>query len=141
MVIMQKQGDEHVLTAACLCFPASWQLAEKFGRPMIGIHARVDEYTDRLARVVQRLFNAMQADRPFWRFNALWYMDPTLYQPRSVSAPRPATDPGSAPYFRSERQSLVYLPRSGATLFSIHTYVLARADALAHQKTAQAEGA
>lgn len=32
--ILQKSGDEHVLTAAILCFPASWTLAEKAGRPL-----------------------------------------------------------------------------------------------------------
>ena len=27
-------GDEHVLTGAILCFPASWTLAQKIGRPL-----------------------------------------------------------------------------------------------------------
>ena len=30
--IMEQRGEEHVLTAAVLCFPASWLLAEKFMR-------------------------------------------------------------------------------------------------------------
>jgi len=35
-------------------------------------------------------------------------------------------DIGSAPYLRSERQSILRLPDTGAVVFSIHTYVVAR---------------
>ena len=35
---------------------------------------------------------------------------------------------GEAPFLRSERQCILRLPQSGAVVFSIHTYVLARAD-------------
>lgn len=138
--LMRKSDDgpEHSLIAAVLCFPASWRLQEKLGRHLVGIHAPVPEYDDRLARKVQRLFDGMKSGRALWRFNALWYEDPTLYQPRSAEMPRPAQDAGSAPFFRSERQCLVQLPRSGATIFSIHTYVLDRTAALAEKQTAQA---
>ena len=39
--ILQKVGEEHVLTAASLCFPASWSLEEKFLKPLIDIHIPV----------------------------------------------------------------------------------------------------
>lgn len=124
-ILQQPDGaDEHILTAAALCFPASWRLAEKFMRPLTAIHVPVRVYDAGLARRVQRLFNAIREDRPLWRFNALWYDDPELFQPRSAVAPRPLSDSAAAPYFRSERQCLVRLPRSGAVVFSIHTFVL-----------------
>lgn len=125
MCILQKRGDEHVLTAAILCFPASWRLSEKFMRPLIGIHDRVDPYDDNIARRVQRLFDGIQPGRPLWRFNALWYHDAELFQPRSVDEPREIRDRGRANYLRSERQTLLRLPETGAVVFSIHTYVLA----------------
>ena len=81
-----------------------------------------------MARRVQRLFDGVREGRPLWRFNALWYDDPTLFQPRPENAPRAAIDRSKAPYFRSERQSLVRLPQTGAVVFSIHTYVVARRD-------------
>lgn len=127
LCILQKSGNEHVLTGAVLCFPASWTLAEKFMRPLIGIHDTVDEYDGGMATRVQRLFNGVQPGRPLWRFNALWYHDPALHQPRSVHARREHPKEGEGNYLRSERQCILRLPQSGAVVFSIHTYVLARA--------------
>ena len=71
LCLMEKRGQQHVLTAAVLCFPASWRLADKIGRPLTAIHAPVAEYDDALARRVQRLFDGVQPGRPLWRFNAL----------------------------------------------------------------------
>ncbi|MCH2095223.1 MAG: DUF3445 domain-containing protein [Rhodobacteraceae bacterium] len=124
LCLMQKRDEEHVLTAAVLCFPASWQLSEKFRRPLIGIHDPVPDYGPDLAKRVQRLFNGIRVGRPLWRFNALRYADPELFQPRSESNPRPLNDPGGHPYLRSERQCLLRLPKTQAVVFSIHTYVL-----------------
>ncbi|MBT6190330.1 MAG: DUF3445 domain-containing protein [Tateyamaria sp.] len=128
-VLMEKRGAEHVLSAAVLCFPASWRLREKAGQPLTNIHVPVAEYDNDLARRVQRLFDGIQVGRPLWRFNQLWYDDPELFQPRSALEPRRVTG-GSArgPYYRSERQTLLRLPESRAVVFAIHTYVLARAD-------------
>ncbi len=123
--ILQKHGTEHVLTGAILCFPASWRLSEKFMRPLVDIHLPVGSYDGNVARRVQRLFDGIQPGRPLWRFNALWYDDPELHQPRSASDPRNIRDRGTTPYLRSERQTLLRLPKTGAVVFSIHTYVLA----------------
>lgn len=116
-------ASEHVLTAACLCFPASWTLAEKIGRPLTAIHTPVAPYDEAVAPRVQRLFDGIRPGRPLWRQNALLYADPTLFQPAPEALPRvtPAARPD---YLRSERQCLVRLPRTGAVVFSIHTYVL-----------------
>ncbi|WP_299776785.1 DUF3445 domain-containing protein [uncultured Roseobacter sp.] len=123
--ILQKRGDEHVLTAACLCFPASWRLSEKVGRPLIGIHDTVDEYDAGIARRVQRLFDGVQVGRPMWRYNRLWYDDPELFQPRSALSPRRiAPGEAEAAYQRAERQCIVRMPESGAVVFSIHSYVV-----------------
>lgn len=124
--LLQRQGDEHVLVGAVLCFPASWRLAEKAGRPLVGIHAPVAEYDDNLARRVQRLFDGVRVGRPLWRFNRLWYDDPELHQPSSATAPRRIhPEQQAAPYIRSERQCVVRMPVSDVVVFSIHTYVVA----------------
>ena len=122
LCLLQRQGDEHVLTAACLCFPASWSLAEKLGRPMTGIHRPVASYDPDMARRVQRLFDALRPDLPLWRMNALVYVDPELHQPRTEDAPR--TDRRGGQYVRAERQTMLRLPQTGAALFAIHTYVV-----------------
>lgn len=122
LCIMERRGDEHVLTAAALCFPASWWLPEKLGRPLLGIHVPVPSYDADVARRVQRLFDAIRVEQPLWRANALVYRDPTLHQPRRESDPR--TDRRGGSYVRSERQVLRRLPETGAVVFSIHTYVV-----------------
>lgn len=127
LCLLQKPdaSEEHVLTAATLCFPASWKLSDKIGRPLIRIHDPVPEYDIALARRVQRLFDGVQPGRPLWRFNRLWYQDAALYQPRSETRPRPMGD-DPAPYLRCERQTILRLPETRAVLFAIHTYVIAR---------------
>ena len=128
--LLQKRGDQHVLTGAVLCFPASWMLSEKFMRPLTGIHEPVEEYDQGIAARVQRLFDGVQPDRPLWRFNALWYSDPALHQPRSSHDRRPERHDRESAYFRSERQSVVRLAQTRAVVFSIHTFVLKQADAI-----------
>lgn len=125
LVILEKPpgADEHIITAATLCFPASWTLAEKFMRPLTRIHMPVASYDAGMAARVQRLFDGVQVDRPLWRWNGLRYADPELHQPR-LEADRRAR-PENPRYFRSERQCLVRLPVSRAVVFSIHTYVVA----------------
>lgn len=125
--ILEKQGAEHVLTGAILCFPASWTLAQKIGKPLIGIHQPVDEYTEDIARRVQRLFDGVQPGRPVWRANLLRYESPALFQPRLENDPRPVGGP-DARYLRSERQVILRLPgdagREGPVGFVIHTSVV-----------------
>ena len=125
LCLHEKRGDEHVLTAAVLCFPASWTLAEKVGRPLSGVHATVDEYNADIVKRVQRLFDGIQAGRPVWRFNLLQYVQPDLFQPRTETDARSADEHyGSGAYTRTEHQALVRMPKSGAVLFAIHTYIL-----------------
>ena len=122
--ILQKKDNEHVLTAAALCFPASWSLEEKFLKPLIDIHIPVKAYDGNIAKRVQRLFDGLQINRPVWRFNALYYEDPNLFQPRSVNQRRRKPAPNKVKYFRSERQTIIKLPESGAIIFGIHTFVV-----------------
>ncbi len=121
LCLMEKQGEEHVLTAAMLCFPASWQLAEKIGRPLTAIHMPVAAYDPDIAQRVQRLFDGVREGRPLWRFNALRYADAALHQPRRRVQP---TADAVYPYLRSERQCVLRLPQTRACVFSIHTYLI-----------------
>jgi len=126
--LLQKRGDEHVMTGAVLCFPASWKLSEKISKPLIDIHEPIDSYDTGIAARVQRLFDGVQPGRPLWRFNALWYQDSALHQPRSRHQRRASVDPERGGYFRSERQMILRLPESKAVVFCIHTFVVRRAD-------------
>ena len=115
---------EHRLVASVLCFPASWRLAEKIGRPLTEVHEHVDPYDGALARRVQRMFDALQPDRLLWRANALLYGDPELFQPRSAEHRRRPPGENSPVWLRMERQVLRKLPKTAAVVFTLHTYVL-----------------
>lgn len=137
-ILQPGAAGEHVMTAAVLCFPASWSLEEKLGRPLSGIHRPVAGYDPAMAARVQRLFDAIRPEQPLWRANALAYDDPALFQPRR-EAERRARPAGNAPYIRSERQSLLRLPQSGAVVFSIHTFVVLHSALAPEQAAALAE--
>lgn len=128
LCIVERQANAHVLTAGALLFPASWMLSEKIGRPLDAVHAPVAQYDARLASRVDRLFDALHPDRPLWRMNALRYEDAALHQPRSEHARRDRRRPGN--WLRCERQSLVKLPRTGAAVFGIQTFVVPWTDPL-----------
>ncbi len=125
LCILEKHGEEHVLSGAVLCFPASWNLHEKYLRPLTRIHAPIASYDHQIAKRVQRLFDGVQVGRPLWRFNLLWYSDPDLHQPRREQDPPRPMPKGDGPrYCRSEKQAIFRLPKTNAVVFSIHTFVL-----------------
>jgi hypothetical protein len=126
LCLMEAQGDEHVLTGAILCFPASWTLSQKIGRPLSAIHIPVPSYDEGITRRVQRMFDAIRPEQPLWRGNSLLYDDPALFQPRLEGQRRPR--PVDRTYLRSERQCFLRLPETRAVVFTIHTYVLRRSD-------------
>lgn len=121
--LLQKQGQEHVLTGAVLVFPSGWTLAQKIGRPLTRIHQPVEDYDADIARRVQRLFDALRVGQPLMRANLLWHRDPALHAPRPEGDPKPAAR-GARAYLRSERQCLFRLPDTGAVVFTIHTTVV-----------------
>ncbi|MEZ5751126.1 MAG: DUF3445 domain-containing protein [Paracoccaceae bacterium] len=131
--LLHEGPEGHILTGAILCFPASWTLAQKLGRNLLGIHVPVAGY-DTLAPRVQRLFDAIRPERPLWRANVLDYVDPALFQPRREDESRPRREDGA--FIRSERQCLLRLPRSNAVVFSIHTYLVRRDTLTAEEEAA-----
>lgn len=122
LCLLQNRNGVHVLTAAILCFPASWTLAEKIGKPLVAVHDPVPEYDAELAGRVQRLFDGVKTGQPIWRANLLRYDDPALFHPRLEDDPRGPASPGAA-FERSERQVLWRLPKSDAVIFTIHTTI------------------
>lgn len=127
-VVLLAPGDAgHVMCAALLCFPASWKLAEKIGKPMAAIHQPVAEINTRMDRQIERIFTGLRVDRPLWRWNRLWYHDEALFQPRSEHDRR-EKPVGRGAYLRSERQCLLRMPKTGCIMFTIHTYVVHETD-------------
>ncbi|MEM1159591.1 MAG: DUF3445 domain-containing protein [Pseudomonadota bacterium] len=115
---------EYKLVAAILCFPARWKLSEKMNRAMIRIHKPVKEYDDLMARRVGRLFDVLDEARPLVRINWLVNTTPELFLPLGEEEKEIGNmPPASGFYVRTERQTLVRLPRTRAVAFGIKTSV------------------
>lgn len=124
LLVPDDASGEYKLVGAILCFPSRWLLSEKLGRPMTIIHDPVPDYDDVLARRVNRVFAALHVDRPVVRVNWLVHQDPELFLPLGREEKRDAPPPESGPcYLRTERQTLVRLPRTKAIAFGIKTSV------------------
>lgn len=118
--ILEKGEDEYVLTSAILCFPSRWSLAEKIGHPLTTIHGPVPEYTDDLAKRVNRVFEGVKVDLPLWRANWTIHDHAELHQP---SGDWRKEEGGDTLYMRVERQTFVRLPKSQAVVFGIRTFI------------------
>ena len=129
LLLPDPKSGEYRLVAAILCFPSRWLLSEKIGRPMTAIHDPVPRYDETLARRVNRVFETLRADRPLVRVNWLIHATPELYLPLGLSDKLMAeADPAGPLYLRTERQTLVRMPGTGAICFGIKTSVTALAD-------------
>jgi len=122
LCILQKQGEHHILTAAVMCFPSSWDVREKIGRSIDSIHGPVPEFAD-VSRTVERMLSAIRIAQPLGRANFLIYTDPELHQPRGEGVIKPI-DPKAPRYIRVERQTFRRLPETLAVVFAIQTYVV-----------------
>lgn len=128
LAIMSPEGGQWLLTAASICFPSRWDLASKIGADMHGIHEPVPHYEERIGAATDAVFNKLTPDRPVWRLNWTVLDSPELFQPAATGRKErryPQLSPeefGEAMYFRTERQTLWKLPRSGDIVFTIRTY-------------------
>ena len=122
LCILQKRGDSHVLTAAVMCFPSSWDVRQKMGRSIANIHNPVPEFSA-VSNIVERMLSAIRIEQPLGRANFLIYTDPELHQPRGEGISKPI-DPLAPRYIRVERQTFPRLPKTLAVVFAIHTYIV-----------------
>ncbi|NND68400.1 MAG: DUF3445 domain-containing protein [Halioglobus sp.] len=120
LVLMAPCGGDYRLVAASLCSPSHWRLADKFGCPLADIHAPIPDFAATLTPGVQRFFAHLQTRHPVVRYNwSLQATDELHPDPEEHGAVAPET----ALYYRTERQSLCRLPRSGAVAFTIRVYL------------------
>lgn len=129
LCLLQTDEEEtNRLTAACVCFPSRWRLADKFQRTVAEVHGPVAHYDEQIGPAVDRLFAALTPDRPLFRFNWNVHESDELFQPTGMgtTAPDPTITAENVPqrlWFRVERQTLRRLPATGATVFTIRTYL------------------
>jgi hypothetical protein len=129
LCLMSPDGKgTYVLSAGSVCFPLRWEMTEKFGLPMAGIHHAVPGYDEKLAAPSDRYMVGLKAHKPSWRSNWSIVDAPDLYLKQrrfkqGHNSEITAENAGRKLWIRSERQSLRRLPRSGDVLFTIRTYI------------------
>ncbi len=126
LCILTPNGDHYILSAAALCFPNRWRLADKIGRNLLAVHGPVPDYPEALADMVDRFLARLRPLRPYVRENWGFASQPTRHLP----APIPPVDlEGQAPFFlRTEEQGFLKLPATGAVIFSIRTTIVPWSD-------------
>lgn len=128
--LLQASAEGYRLTAASLCSPSNWQLADKTGRSLDEIHAPVPRYgvdqgghsgesTESLAARVNRLLARLPAEKALLRYN--WSIQPG--NELHWWGPEAAKTNQQALYWRVERQTLRRLPETGAIVFAIRIFL------------------
>jgi len=124
LVLMRRGETGWRLAAGCVCFPSSWQVNEKFGKPVAEIHGPVPGFGpgSRPAELIARMFDNLMPDRIVIRWNWSLYGDDRLFHP-DVAGPQERRFGAGAQaehvVLRSERQTLRRLPLSGDIVFTI----------------------
>ncbi|MDX8511870.1 heme-dependent oxidative N-demethylase family protein [Mesorhizobium captivum] len=134
LILMRRDDSGWRLAAGSLCFPSSWSLREKFGKPLQQIHAPVPGFGPgtRPAEVINRMFDGLQG-QAVERFNWSIQAGDALYHPlsniqridRATSRPTrfPDGDINAHAFIRVERQTLRKLPVSRDILFTIRIHL------------------
>lgn len=120
----QTSAAQPMLVAGCVCFPSSWALEEKIGRPLDTIHAPVPTLNDQFANPVQQFLARMKPGISWERINWGLSRSPELNQHPSRQLPRlNSTVNLEEVWFRAEYQSLVSLPKTSGVLFGIRLII------------------
>ncbi|MCA1595541.1 MAG: DUF3445 domain-containing protein, partial [Chloroflexi bacterium] len=123
------------LTAGHLCFGSKWSLEEKIGHDVLEMHAPVPGFAERMGKpsqlLMERLKPGRASERVNWAINATnrLNLDPALrYEWEPLTRGVTPENAGERCFLRIERQVFHRLPRTGALLMTIHTYVHSIAD-------------
>jgi hypothetical protein len=120
LVLMRKGGEGWRVAAGCVCFPSSWRLREKFGKPLAHVHSPVPNFGpgSRNASMIERIFDNLQPAQPVWRMNWSLYPDETLFHGDEDGEVKRSGELGET-FLRTEFQTLRKLEHGGDILFTI----------------------
>lgn len=123
LCVMQRLEAGWTLTAASLCSPTYFRLADAIGKTLHALHAPVPGGVALAARIA-RVFDGLRDELVLERFNWTVQAGPDRHTPSR--APLHARAASAAPdeardllHLRVERQTIRRLPQSGAVVFTI----------------------
>lgn len=138
--MFERPDGQYYLLAGSILLAGFWRLQDKFGMPLSKIHTSGDVpgFRTKLEKGMVSFFRRVQPSQPVVRNNYFIQVDDELAWSSSIGSEDAETEGGQQQvegwssaqkhkaiehhYFRSERQSLRRLPRSGGVVFTIRTY-------------------
>jgi len=132
-IMFEKSDGQYYLLAGSILLAGFWRLEDKWGMPLSEIHTSGDVpgFKQKLEKGMMNFFRRVQPNSPVLRNNYFIQVDDNLAWSDSIGAEDDhgigwvTADKNKAiehHWFRSERQSLRRLPRSGGVVFTIRTY-------------------
>jgi dimethylamine monooxygenase subunit A len=124
-LVLKREPGAVRLVAGCVCFPSSWSLDEKIGKPIEAIHEVVPALNASIGTQIRTFLERIKPGVSWTRNNwglsrsAEWNQHPTRGTPRLDQ-----TVHLDEVFFRVEEQSLVALPKSSGILFGIRLKVI-----------------
>ncbi|KAI0172121.1 mannosyl transferase [Hypoxylon sp. FL1284] len=134
-IMVERPDGQYYLMAGAVLLPGFWRLEDKYGMRLSEIHTSGDvpQFRERLEKGMLNFFRRLRPDEMVARNNYFLQVDDSLgwsWSIGSEDAPEVSWNTAEKDravehhYFRSERQTLRRLPRSGAVVFTIRTYFL-----------------
>ncbi|KAG4440519.1 hypothetical protein IFR05_003989 [Cadophora sp. M221] len=126
-LLMQDTGEnsnDYSLQASFSMAPAGWYIQERIGWPLWKIHGPVPLWSLKLRKSMEKFFLSLKVSNPVQRNNYFVQIDDTMFQQE------PFADSSELPpkiediRIRHERQTLRRLPRTGAIMFLVRTYLM-----------------
>lgn len=131
-IMFERQDGKYYLLAGSILLPGFWRLSDKFGLSLSEIHTSGDvpHYNEKLKKGMQNFFRRVQPENPVVRHNYFIQVDDSLAWSSSIGPEDSVKGWNNAEkstvieshHFRTERQTLRRLPRSGGVVFTIRTY-------------------
>ncbi|CAK7895265.1 hypothetical protein CAAN3_02S08416 [[Candida] anglica] len=134
-IMIEDEEGTYYLKGGAIILAGFWRLKDKFNMPLSMIHTSGDvpKYKEKLKTGMEKFFIRQTCDKPVVRNNYFIQTDDNLPWSTSIGSEdkpdvgwytaQPATTAEQL-FFRSERQSLRRLPKTGAIIFTIRTYFL-----------------
>ncbi|TDZ13875.1 hypothetical protein Cob_v013051 [Colletotrichum orbiculare MAFF 240422] len=127
LFLLQETPEGHRAVAFICCHPAGFDPSDKLGKLIKDIHKPVPSY-DKIGASMERFFSRLQVGKCVKRMNWSVSTDPQLFSPSGLhiydgDEPQEEEVDISKARLRQELQTLSRLPRTGAVLFGIKTYL------------------
>ncbi|KAL7628384.1 hypothetical protein AAE478_002586 [Parahypoxylon ruwenzoriense] len=132
-IMIEKSDSQYYLLAGAVLLAGFWRLEDKYGMPLSEIHTSgsVPQFQERLEKGMMNFFRRLRPEEMVARNNYFMQVDDNLAWSPSIGSEDAAHVSWDTAqknravehhYFRSERQSLRRLPKSGGVVFTIRTY-------------------